>query len=164
MSRFTDVDPDTQKTINEIINKDFSHLAQAKIKMIFDQKKRKTGGRYQLGKMQKSNDLIRHLTSREALDPEGFDYLLFIDENVFEVLDQMDKVRLVRHLLQYADIDFEAEKPYKIRKEEVITWYDELEYNKDDPKWFERLEVIAESIYNQDNEEDLTSEMSPDNP
>jgi hypothetical protein len=164
MSRFTDVDTDTKKMINEIISKDFSHLTQAKIKMIFDQKKRKTGGRYQLGKMQKSNDLIRYLTSREAMDPEGFDYLMFIDENVFEALDQSDKVRLVRHLLQYADIDFEAEKPYKIRKEEVITWYDELEFNKDDPKWFERLEVIAESIYNQDNEEDLTTEMSPDNP
>jgi hypothetical protein len=164
MSRFTDVDTDTKKMINEIISKDFSHLTQAKIKMIFDQKKRKTGGRYQLGKMQKSNDLIRYLTSREAMDPEGFDYLMFIDENVFEALDQSDKIRLVRHLLQYADIDFEAEKPYKIRKEEVITWYDELEFNKDDPKWFERLEVIAESIYNQDNEEDLTTEMSPDNP
>jgi hypothetical protein len=163
MSRFTDVDPDTKKMINEIISKDFSHLTQAKIKMIFDQKKRKSGGRYQLGKMQKSNDLIRYLTSREAMDPEGFDYLMYIDENVFEALDQSDKVRLVRHLLQYADIDFEAEKPYKIRKEEVITWYDELEFNKDDPKWFERLEVIAESIYNQDNEEDLTTEMSPDN-
>ena len=164
MIRFTDVDTDTKKMINEIISKDFSHLTQAKIKMIFDQKKRKTGGRYQLGKMQKSNDLIRYLTSREALDTEGFDYLMFIDENVFEALEQMDKVRLVRHLLQYADIDFEAEKPYKIRKEEVITWYDELEYNKDDPKWFERLEVIAESIYNQENEEDLTTEMTPDNP
>jgi len=162
MSRFTDVDPDTKKMINEIISKDFSHLTQAKIKMVFDQKKRKSGGRYQLGKMQKSNDLIRYLTSHEALDPEGFDYLMFIDENVFEVLEQMDKVRLIRHLLQYADIDFEAEKPYKIRKEEVITWYDELEYNKDDPKWFERLEVIAESIYNQDEEADLTTEMSPD--
>jgi hypothetical protein len=164
MSRFSDVDPGTKKMINEIISKDFSHLTQAKIKMIFDQKKRKSGGRYQLGKMQKSNDLIRYLTSREAMDPEGFDYLMFIDENVFEVLEQVDKVRLVRHLLQYADIDFEAEKPYKIRKEEVITWYDELEYNQDDPKWFERLEVIAESIYNQENEEDLTSEMTPDNP
>jgi len=164
MSRFTDVDPDTKKMINEIISKDFSHLTQAKIKMIFDQKKRKSGGRYQLGKMQKSNDLIRYLTSREALDPEGFDYLMFIDENVFEVLDQADKVRLVRHLLQYADIDFEAEKPYKIRKEEVITWYDELEFNKDDPKWFQRLEVIAESIYNQEEGQDLTTEMTPDNP
>jgi hypothetical protein len=164
MSRFTDVDPDTKKMINEIISKDFTHLTQAKIKMVFDQKKRKSGGRYQLGKMQKSNDLIRYLTSREALDPEGFDYLMFIDENVFEVLDQLDKVRLVRHLLQYADIDFEAEKPYKIRKEEVITWYDELEYNKDDPKWFERLEVIAESIYNQDEDTDLTTEMEPETP
>jgi transcriptional/translational regulatory protein YebC/TACO1 len=164
MSRFTDVDTDTKKMINEIISKDFSHLTQAKIKMVFDQKKSKNVGRYQLGKMQKSNDLIRYLTSREALDPEGFDYLMFIDENVFEVLDQPDKVRLVRHLLQYADIDFEAEKPYKIRKEEVITWYDELEFNKDDPKWFERLEVIAESIYNQDNEEDLSTEITPDNP
>jgi hypothetical protein len=163
MSRFADIDPDTKKMINEIISKDFSHLTQAKIKMVFDEKKRKSGGRYQLGKMQKSNDLIRYLTTREAMDPEGFDYLMFIDENVFEVLDQKDKVRLVRHLLQYADIDFEAEKPYKIRKEEVATWYDELEYNKDDPKWYERLEVIAESIYNKDNEDDLTTEMTPDN-
>ncbi|ETR74117.1 MAG: hypothetical protein OMM_00428 [Candidatus Magnetoglobus multicellularis str. Araruama] len=164
MSRFTDVDPDTLKLINQVISKDFSHLAQAKIKMIFDQKKRKSGGRYQLGKMQKTNDLIQYLTSREVGEPLGFDYLMFIDENVFEVLDQNDKIRLIRHLLQYADIDYEAEKPFKIRKEEVITWYDELEYNKDDPKWFERLEVIAESIYNQDTDEDLTTEMTPDNP
>ena len=162
MSRFTDVDPDTKKMINEVISKDFSHLAQAKIKMIFDQKKRKSGGRYQLGKMQKTNDLIRYLTAREVGEAEGFDYLMYIDENVFEVLDQSDKIRLVRHLLQYADIDYEAELPFKIRKEEVITWYDELEFNKDDPKWFERLEVIAESIYNQEpDENDLTKETEP---
>jgi len=159
MSRFSDVDPDTKKLINETISKDFSHLVQAKIKMIFDQKKRKAGGKFQLGKMQKTNELIRFLTSKETGDPEGFDYLLYIDENVFEVLDQMDKIRLLRHLLQYADIDYEAERPFKIRKEEVITWYDELEYNKDDPKWFERLEVIAESIYNPENEEESGGEL-----
>jgi len=163
MSRFSDVDPDTTKIVNQVITKDFSHLVQAKIKIIFDQRKRKSGGKYQLGKMQKTTDLIRFLTSREVGDPEGFDYLLFIDENVFEVIDHNDKIRLIRHLLQYADIDYEADRPFKIRKEEVVTWYDELEYNKDDPKWFERLEVIAESVYNPENEENSANEMAKTN-
>ena len=164
MARFTSADPDTQELIETIISDDFKYLTQAKIKVIFDQRKRKTGGRFVLGKLQKTNDLLRFLTQHEAQDPNGFDYFLYLDENVFEVIDQADKVRLIRHLIQYADINYEAEKPFNIRKEEISTWFDEIEYNKDDPKWFERLEVVAESIYNNENDSgELTREKQHGN-
>jgi len=153
MIRFTDVDRDTETLVAEIIKKDFSHLVQAKIKIIFDIKKRKTMGQYVLGKLQKTNALIKYLTANESSDGTGFDYLLFIDETVFEAVDQKDKIRLIRHLLQYADIDYESDNPFKTRKEEVITWFDEIEFNIEDPRWYERLQTIAESIYEAEDEE-----------
>ncbi|CAN2040145.1 putative phage metallopeptidase domain-containing protein [Candidatus Magnetomoraceae bacterium gMMP-15] len=152
MGRFINIDEGTQAVVKEVIQGDFSHLVQAKIKVLFDTRKRKSIGKYVLGKLQKTNDLLRHLTSVETGDAEGYDYLLYLDERVFESIDRIDKIRLIRHLLQYADIDYEADIPYKIRKEEVVTWYDELEFNKEDPRWYERLETIAESLYNSEDE------------
>ena len=151
--RFTDIDNDTAKIIKNLIQKDFKHLIQAKIKIIFDTKKRKSAGRYVLGKLQKTNELLQYLTAPVSDDALGYDYMLFLDEKVFTVIDELDKIRLIRHILQYADIDYEAENPFKIRKEEVLTWYDEIEFNKEDPRWFDRLQVVAESIYNSDEEE-----------
>ena len=153
MSRYSNVDKDTTKLINSIINESFKHLLQARIKMIFDARKRKSSGKYVIGKIQKTNEFTRFLTSVETGDPAGFDYFLYLDEKVFEAIDTIDKIRVVRHLLQYEDIDYESDTPFKLRKEEVLTWYDEMEFNKEDPKWQDRLQAVAESIHNpEDNE------------
>jgi hypothetical protein len=146
MSRFENVDQETVDFIREIIGKDFERLVNAKIKILFDTKKRKSGGNYTLGRMQKANDLIRTLTFDETED-EGYDYILYLDKVVWSSIDEKDKERLVRHELCHCDVDFEKDNPYALKDHEITDFYSEIEYNKDDPRWAERIAVVAEQIY-----------------
>jgi hypothetical protein len=50
-------------------------------------------------------------------------------------------------VLCYTDVDFDKPNPYNTRDAEIKTFYEEIEYNKDDPRWMERVEAIAISIY-----------------
>ncbi len=146
MSRFENVDQETVDFVKEIIGKDFERLVNAKIKILFDTKKRKSGGNYTLGRMQKANDLIRTLTFDETED-EGYDYILYLDKVVWSNIDEKDKERLVRHELCHCEVDFEKDSPYGLKDHEITDFYSEIEYNKDDPRWAERIAVVAEQIY-----------------
>lgn len=144
--RFEDADHQTVDFVNQVINDDFINLAGAKIKVLFDQKKRTSGGKYVLGRMQKANDLIRTLTREDGVE-EGYDYILYLDMAVWESIDDTDKKRLIRHELCHCDVDFDRSTPYGLKDHEINDFYSEIEYNRDDPRWGERLSTIAESIY-----------------
>lgn len=146
--RFEEADQHTIDFVNQIITDDsFINLNGAKIKILFDQKKRKSGSKYVLGRMQKANDLIRTLTREDDTAEEGYDYILYLDMAVWESIDDADKKRLVRHELCHCDVDFDKSNPYAIKDHEITDFYSEIEYNRDDPRWAERLVTIAESIY-----------------
>lgn len=145
--RFEEADQHTVDFVNEVINEDFISLAGAKIKVLFDQKKRKSGGKYVLGRMQKANDLIRTLTKEDGTAEEGYDYILYLDIAVWESIDDTDKKRLVRHELCHCDVNFDRSVPYGLKDHEVQDFFSEIEYNREDPRWGERLATIAESIY-----------------
>jgi len=152
-SRFEDVPNQHYELLNKIIDKDFPHLASTAIELIFDTKKRVSEGKIVLGRLQKSNDFTRHLSVTNT-NPDGVDYFLYLDKNVFEHIDEADKIRLIRHELQHAHVDYEKTNPFGIRGHEINDFYDEIEYNKDDPRWAERLATIAESLYDPDRQED----------
>ena len=60
--------------------------------------------------MQKTNDLLRHLTIEDSNDESGYDYIMYLDKAVFENVEDADKVRLIRHELQHCEVDMEASK------------------------------------------------------
>jgi len=91
--------------------------------------------------MQKTNDLLRHLSDDE-------DYILYIDKVTWDNIEKEDRVRLIRHELSHTDVDIDSNtNPYKIRGHELEDFYDEIEYNREDPRWAERCAEIALSIY-----------------
>lgn len=152
MSRFenennTDIIDMMEKVKREV----FPQLLNAKIKILMDTKKRKSGGKYILGRIKKTNDELKALALNEYDQP--YDYILFLDNAVFHAVDDVDKVRIIRHELQHCEVDIEsADNPYKIRGHEVEDFHDEIIYNKDDPRWGERIATIADSIYDRDGE------------
>jgi hypothetical protein len=148
MSRFEDAPDQVVELMNKIRQGNFPELRSAKIKVLFDTKKRKSGGKLVLGRMQKTNDLLRHLTIEESNDEEGYDYILYIDKACFENIDEIDQIRLIRRFLRNCDVDIESDSsPYKIKSFEVEDWYDEMEFNSSDPRWMERCLSVAESVY-----------------
>ena len=105
-----------------------------------------------MGRLQKSNELLKHVTSSETLNEEGVDYFLYIDKMLWNNIENIDKVRLIRHELQHSDVDMDsATNPYKIKGHEIEDFYDEVERNSDDIRWAERCVTMLESLYEMDD-------------
>ena len=149
MSRFEEGTQEATEVLNEVIDENFHELEGASIKFLFDTKKRKSGGKYISGKLQKTSELTKHL-SADNLNPRGHDYILYIDKNIWSEIPRADKKRLIFHYLSYAEIDFEKNEPYKTKNCDFYGFFDELTYNNDDPHWGQRIDQVAESIYEKD--------------
>ena len=78
--RYDEVNEHVLDLLKEVRSQDFPELVNAKIKVLFDLKKRKSGGMIVLARIIKTNDLMRHLT-RNAVDVnEGYDYIITLDK------------------------------------------------------------------------------------
>lgn len=153
MSRYEDVSEGLITQAQDIINRYFPELINAKIKILFDLKRRKYQGTTTFARISSANDLVRHFTADE-INSEGVDYVLYLDKNIWENIEEPDRIRIIRHELQHCQVDPEAKEPYKTRKHELEDFYDEIEFNKDDPRWKERVFVIAESVYDSKKDEE----------
>ena len=152
--RFEDVPQQINDFVENVKNDNFPELDAAIILVLFDTKKRKSGGRYIIGRIKKANDEVRVM----ATDDNGIspDYVMFLDKQIWNALDDRDKERIVYHELCHCETNFESDtNQYKIRDHEIQTFYAEIDYNVDDARWLERVTTVADSIYDPEQ---------PDNP
>jgi len=162
--RFEDVESTVEAEVALVVSEGFPDLINAKIKVLYDTKKRVTGDKIVLGRMMKSNDLLRHMTYEESKSDEGFDYFLFLDKMAYRNIDPADRVRLVRHELQHCDVDFETEKnPYGLRTHEIEDFYEEVAKNATEPEWRDRVALVAESLYDEEAEREKDSKKAKRN-
>ncbi len=145
-SRFEDASEELKSILDEVIEESFPILEGAAVKPIFDTKKRKSGGEYTLAQIHKCSEIQKHL-SADNMRPNGYDYFVYVDKNVWNEIPRSDRKRLLFHELCHTDVDFERKDPYKTRNHTITGFHEEIEYNKDDPEWGERLSNIASSIY-----------------
>ncbi|HVN96899.1 MAG TPA: putative metallopeptidase [Syntrophorhabdaceae bacterium] len=151
--RYEEVTSTALNLLKTVRAKDFPELKNAKIKVLFDLKKRKSGGRIVLGRIMKTNDLIRHLTKDEVEVIEGFDYIITLDKKCWDNTTDEDRTRILRHELRHTFFDIEAEKdPYKLMTHSISDFYEEVELNQKDPRWRERVAILTEDIYEQEKE------------
>lgn len=151
--RYEEVNEEVISLLREVRAEYFPELKNAKIKVLFDIKKRKSGGMLVLARIMKTNDLLRHLTIDEAEAIEGYDYIIALDKTCWENIIRDDKIRIMRHELRHAYFDIESEEnPYKLQNHSISDFYEEVEFNKDDPRWRERLATVVEDIYEQKKE------------
>lgn len=152
--RFESVDENVYEMLETVRSKYFPDLLNAKIKCLFDTKKRTKGGRVVLASIKKTNDLLKLLTAKEAKDNEGFTYLIFIDKVIWNNIENKDKVRLLRHELRHTSVSIDDEKdPYKIVPHDFEDFREEVKLNSDDPDWASRIVTLAEDIYAQIDEQ-----------
>ena len=152
--RYEEVTEEVLDLLKEVRSEYFPELKNAKIKMLFDLKKRSSGGRITLGRIMKTNDLLRLLTI-DRVDPiEGYDYIITLDRTCWDMIEKADKVRIIRHELRHAYFDIDSEEnPYKLMDHSILDFYEELEANKDDPRWRERVGTLTDGIYEQKKED-----------
>lgn len=152
MIRYEDVVSEVTDLAREVIAEYFPELRNVKIKYLFDLKKRMSGGQVTHARCQRSSDLIRYFTIDEAEDEEGYVYIIYVDKLVWNNIERADRVRLLRHEMRHIWVDPDAKNPYKLCDHDVSDFYDEIELNKDEPRWAERLSSLAVDLYDQQAE------------
>jgi hypothetical protein len=151
--RYEDVPDSVANLLRDVKAQHFPELRNANIKVLFDLKKRTSGGQVVIARIMRTNDLLRHLTIEDAERGEGYDYIVTIDKVCWENTNDEDRARILRHELRHAYFDMDSDKnPYKLQNHSISDFYEEVEMNKDDPRWRDRVGALAESIYEQQKE------------
>lgn len=146
MSRFEEAVSEVNDNVQRVISEKFPSLNGCSIEVVMDTKKRKSGGKHILVKLDKASPILRHISATNA-NPDGVDYILYLDQKVYSEMSDQDRERIIAHGLFHADCDFEKDIPYGVRKPTVQTFYEEIAENSDDPRWAERLDIMAEQLY-----------------
>jgi len=153
--RFEESSLEAKKVLQDVRDEYFPDLVNINILMLFDTKKRISGGKVVLGRIQKTNDLLRHLTIEDSRDDEGYDFIIYLDQKIFTNIEKDDKIRLIRHELRHILYDTESEKnPFKIAPHDIEDFKIELELNKDDIDWADRVASLGEALYSQESDQE----------
>jgi hypothetical protein len=149
--RFEDVGNDVYQLMEDVIETEHRHLREAAICILFDNKKRKSGDRYVLGRIKSTSEELKAF----AVNDEGqmYDYVMFLDKEVWLRISEDDQKCLLYHELCHCKVNEDATNQYKIQGHEIETFYSEIERNKDNPRWAERLGAIAEAVHDPENNE-----------
>jgi hypothetical protein len=152
--RYEEADKDAVRLMEDVRAKHFASIARARIKLLYDLKRRKSVNGLTLGQIRKPNDLLRFFSRKDAAAVQGYDYVITIDKVAWGAISDTDRVRIIRHELRHTDYDIEAKDPYRLVKHDVNDFRAEIELNKDDPEWGTRVAALAVEIYAQqaDNE------------
>jgi len=153
--RYEDATEAEYKLLDKVRSESFRELFDAKIKIIFDLRKKSSGGKIVLAKIYKTNELIRHLT-QEGLDDltNGTDYIIFIDKLFWNLVEEIDKIRTLRHELRHTDYCPEKKFPYQLKSHDIEDFEIEVDLNKDDIGWRKRVAELTFLAYQQREEQE----------
>lgn len=142
----TDVTQAEYNLMNSIIKEYFSDLINAKFQLLFYNKLKKKGHKVIFAFIKKASKTEKFF-SKDIVGEEGVDYIIFFDKLIWENIEEADRVRLMRHELRHAFVDPEKDDPYFVIPHDIEDFVAEVELNKDDLRWGQRVAAIAESVY-----------------
>ena len=151
--KYDDVPENIIEIYEKVKARHFPHLANAKILLLINKKKMMQKGNLILGKIAKPTELVRYLSRNEA--PEyGYDYILLLDSKLVKHCEEIDIERVLRHELRHTFFDSDSiTNPYKLVDHDFSDFHVEVELNKDDPTWAQRVSQTMSLIYEQEKEQ-----------
>lgn len=152
MKRYEEVPENVEVLYEKIKKEHFPYLANAKILFLLNKKKMMTKGRVVLGKIMKPSALVKYLSRNEAPD-DGYDYIMYLDSKLINHCDETDIERVLRHELRHIFYDSDSKNPFKLIDHDFTDFYDEVELNKDDPNWANRVARTVSLIYEQEKDQ-----------
>jgi hypothetical protein len=150
--KFEEAPETIELLFDKIKNQHFPYLANAKILFLASKKKMMTKGRIVLGKIVKPSALVKYLSRNEAPD-DGYDYIMYLDNKLIQHCDENDIERVLRHELRHIFYDSDSKNPFKLIDHDFSDFYDEVELNKDDPNWANRISRTVSLIYEQEKDQ-----------
>lgn len=137
--RYEPVVDEVYQVLNRVREEHFPELAGANILCVFDTKKKMKDGKIRLAEIKKCSEFVKFLTMEDVGDEEGYDYIIEIYRSVWDLADDDEKVKLIRHELRHTNVDLDKKKPWGLRGHTVEDFYSELRLNRDNPRWAEAL-------------------------
>ena len=134
--RFEEAPKHAYDLMGKCLEKSFPELVNAEILILMDIKERSSGGAITLGRIQKTNDLTGHLTIDDSGNDRGYDYIIFLDKLMWDNTNDVDRLRVISHELSHTVVD---EDKYKLRIHTIEDFFSEVERNKKDPRWRQRV-------------------------
>lgn len=151
--RYEDAGETEYALMQELREKHFDVTKNAWIKILFSCRKQTLGGKLVLGKVRKSDELLRHLTQIEAESVRGFDFIIFLDKKCwFEAASEADRIRIMRHELRHMLYNSTWKDSYRLASHDIEDFVAEVELNRDDPAWSKRLAESTLSLYEEEKE------------
>lgn len=144
-SRYTSAPTNVQRMIDNIKSKRFTTIKHAKIKALYDTKAKKTKGKYRIGELKLADDFIKYFS--EILEEIPYDYVMIFDQALMDEIQKKDTKRVIFHELCHGFKDDNG--VYKLVPHDFEGFYEELDYNKDDPDWKLRLSNKLELLHNE---------------
>ena len=157
-NRFLDVTQAEHDILKKVIERYFPNRGYEDIlfKLIFDTKISKVKGtKYRLAYIKPMNQMNRFLTALEANREDGYDYCVVICKVLWDVIDEADKIRLLRHELNHVEL-VDGKNPYKTKDHDITEFYSDVEIESKpggDIRWAERLGTILASIEEEEKEQ-----------
>lgn len=150
-NRYEPADPLYYRMVNKLVQKYFSEAEDAEFLLLMDSKKVTKSGRLVFARIKKANEEIRTLTATDD-NPDGVDYVIYMDKTLFTLIDTKDKRRILFHELKHMRIketpqETDRRKIFNVVGHEFEGFHDELWYNKDDPHWQERVGTVLAEAY-----------------
>ena len=149
MSRFIDIDENVVEVFISTMEERFPSLAQLKIKLIFDTKRRIRQGEIVLASTELASEKLKFF-SRDNVAIEGYDVVIIFDMKAWELSDATDRKRIMSHELRHIFID-ESGK-VKLLPHDVSDFRIEQKLNEEDPDWALKLSMLVNDIYEQERE------------
>lgn len=145
--RYEDVDSNVLDLFGKVRSKYFENLEDVGFKLVYDTKKRIKNGKYVFASIKTVDDLT------DFLAEDDFNYVITIDKNIWEKIEEGDRIRVLRRMLRSVEVDHAAKNKYKIKPFDREDFEEEIRLasEESEPNWIQKLSVMAEIIYN-DNE------------
>ena len=150
--RYETVSKSVLTTVKTVKHRDFPELEKAKIQVFFDTRMCKKGGKLCLGRIMRSNDLIRKLT--DNIVPAGCDYILFMDKIAYNLMSEKDRERLIRHELRHIKYSPGTKKVWGLVAHDIEDFEVEIELNKDDVGWAKKVVKKTIKAYREKKKEE----------
>ena len=149
MHRFVDVDDSVVEVLLDTLEERFPNLAQLKIKLVFDTKRRIKLGKIVLASTEIASEKIKFF-SRDKVAVDGYDVVIIFDRKAWELASDKDRKRIMSHELRHIFITEKGK--VKLLSHDVSDFIAEQKLNADDPDWGIKLAQLTDSIYEQEKE------------
>jgi len=149
MVRFVEADESVVEVYIKAMEQRFPSLAQLKIKLIFDTKRRINQGKIALAMVELANDKIKFF-SKDKIAVGGYDIIIIFDMKAWELSDDKNRMRIMSHELRHILIDEKGK--LKLIPHDISDFREEQRLNIDDPDWGLKLSTLVNDIYEQEKE------------